>query len=389
MSLPNVPVPKLTKNNWKVYSQSIRELLMRQRGTNSIPLSYVIRNTTGNYDAAYASTEEQLIACIQLSGGSYRSDNGSVWSLLSEHAIGSEAESIVNRFEATRNGRAAWMALIAHMESTSYMDNIKSSAMAKIAAAHYNGEKKNFGIVKFYQLHSEAHNDLELAGEPLTDGMKITHFLQGLKDDTAMNFAIASKAEAGVNTFEDFYNSFSAKLSTKLTLTQSTSGNSQRQISQLNSQQGGRGRGRGFSRGSRDFDRNNGRGQRGGGGRGSRGRGRGFRYNPYGNQRWQPRVSEYSSEEWGSLSDDQKQRVRDLRNYIKNSQGQQGAGNNQQRQIQQMNRDDGASLPSQIQLPPPPSTTPPPNPPNSTSVPASSGRAGDAFSTGGSRLGPP
>ena len=109
--------------------------------------------------------------------------------------------------------------------------------MTKLAPVHYNGEKKNFGIVKFYQLHSEAHNDLELAGEPLSDSMKITHFLQGLKDDTAMNFATALKAEPGIVTFEDFYNSFSAKLSTILSLTQSASGNSQRQIIQCNTQQ--------------------------------------------------------------------------------------------------------------------------------------------------------
>ena len=289
MSLPTVTVPKLTKSNWKIFSQSIKELLTRQRGTNSIPLSYVIRSNTGNYDDVYASTEEQLISCMQLTGGAYRSDNGSVWSLLAENSTGTEAESIINRFEPTRNGRAAWRALIAHMESTSYMDNIKSAAMAKLAAAHYNGEKKNFGIVKYYQLHSEAHNDLSLAGEPLSDGMKITHFLQGLKEDTAMNFAIASKAEPGIVTFEDFYNSFSAKLSTKLTLTQGSAGNSQRQISQVNSNPQGRGfgRGRGFSRGGREGGGRQGRGYRGGrsnrGGRGGR-----FRYNPTQNQRWQP-----------------------------------------------------------------------------------------------------
>ena len=391
MSLPAVTVPKLTKSNWKLFSQSIKELLTRQRGTNSIPLIYVIRENTGNYDDVYASTEEQMISCIQLTGGAYRSDNSSVWSLLAENSTGTEAESIVNRFEPTRNGRAAWRALIAHMESTSYLDNVKSSAMAKLAAAHYNGEKKNFGIVKYYQLHSEAHNDLSLAGEPLSDGMKITHFLQGIKEDTAMNFAIASKAEPGIVTFEDFYNSFSAKLSTKLTLTQGSGSNSQRQINQVNSNSQGRGlgRGRGFSRGGRDNGGRQGRGYRGGrsnrGGRGGR-----FRYNPTQNQRWQPRAGDYSHDEWAALTDEQKQRVRDLRYYVRQSNNHQngnnqGTGyNNQNRNIQQMNRDD-ASLPSQIQLPPAPSQSQPTNPGsnNGGTVQSQSGRAGDAFSSGG------
>ena len=391
MSLPTVTIPKLTKNNWKTFSQAIKEMLTRQRGTSSIPLVYVIRDNTGNYDDVYGSTEEQLISCLELTGGSYRSDNGSVWSLLSENCTGTEAESIVNRFEGTRNGRAAWRALIAHMESTSYMDNIKSAAMAKLSTAHYNGEKKNFGIVKYYQLHSKAHNDLvDLAGEPLSDGMKITHFLHGLKEDTAMNFAISTKSEPGINTFEDFYNSFSAKLSTKLTLTQSASRNSQRQINQVNSTgQGGRGfgRGRGAHRGGRDGGRQ-GRGYRGG--RSNRGgRGGQYRYNPTRNNRWQPRAGDYSHDEWAALSDEQKQRVRDLCYYVRQSNNQQQGNdgfNNHQRQVQQMNRDDKGSLPSQIQLPPAPSQSQPSRPDNNSgSVQTPAGRAGDAFSGSNSR----
>ena len=108
--------------------------------------------------------------------------------------------------------------MIAHMESSSYMDNLKSSAMSSLTTASYNGEKKNFTIVKYFQKHSEAHNDLETAKESLTGGMKITYFMQDLKDENAMNFAISSKSESGVNTFEEFYNSFSAKLTTKITL---------------------------------------------------------------------------------------------------------------------------------------------------------------------------
>jgi hypothetical protein len=117
----------------------------------------------------------------------YKTDNSTVWSFLSEHTTGTEAESIVSRYSKGRNGRAAYNALLAHMESTSYLDNLKSGAMASITSAVYTGEKKNFGIVKYFTIHSNTHNDLETAGEPLTNGMQITHFLQGVKEDMAMN----------------------------------------------------------------------------------------------------------------------------------------------------------------------------------------------------------
>ena len=63
------------------------------------------------------------------------------------------------------------------MEWDSYVDNLKSSAMNKISTVVYNGEKKNVGIVKYYQIQSEVRNDLAAVNEPLSDGMKITHFL--------------------------------------------------------------------------------------------------------------------------------------------------------------------------------------------------------------------
>ena len=126
----------------------------------------------------YSSTEEQLTTCLNLTGGNFKSDKSSAWSLLSEYAMGTEAESIVQRQQSSRNGRRSWLALIAHMESTSYVDNLKSGAMASLSSATYSGEKKNFGIVKYFTIHSNAHNDFETAGEPLTHDMKITHFLQ-------------------------------------------------------------------------------------------------------------------------------------------------------------------------------------------------------------------
>ena len=96
---------------------------------------------------------------------------------------------------------------------------------------------------------------------------------------------------------------------------------------------------------------------------------------------------------WNALSDEQKQRVRDLRFYVRQANNQQNQNNNngsngQQRQIQQMNRNDDTSLPSQIQLPPAPSQIQPNNPKdNIDSVQSQSGRAGDAFS--GQRSGIP
>ena len=200
-----------------------------------------------------------------------------------------------------------------------------------------------------------------------------------------MNFGIATKAEAAVNTFEEFYNSFSAKLSTKLTLTKSTrNDSSSRQINQTetsseqNELNNNNPSGRAAIRGGRGSGRFGGRGRGSYRGRGGRGRGRfggRFRHSPTGQAKgWRPQLREYSNDEWSELSYEQRQRVHDLRNAASNING--------YRRISNVNGDE-STLPSQVELPP---TTPndgPPVPPSSRrSVHGRGSRAGDAFSRG-------
>ena len=176
------------------------------------------------------------------------------------------------------------------------MDTLKTDAMSNIKKARYQGEKKDFGMTTYYTIHSNAHNNLEKAGEPMSDGMKITNFCNGFKDSIAINYAITSKTEAGVATFEEFYNSFSAKLMSHLTLVNASNTLFSRSINSIS--HGGRGRG------SRGHGRGRGQGHyqpysRGGRGRGGRrgGRGRGGSSSSSASSYWTPENRDYSNEE--------------------------------------------------------------------------------------------
>ena len=236
-------MPKLTKKNWKDFYRALVETLGRQKGISSVPLLYIVCETAvGNYELPYVSTEKQLTACLAHAGENYNTDREAVCSLLVEHLKESKITSIIERYANTQNGRAAWVAMLAHMQSTSYLDMLKTQAMHKIKNAHYDGEKRDFGIARYYTIHTTAHNDLAEAGEPMTNSMKITSFCNGIKDATAVNYAITTKSDpAGTQTFEVFYNSFSAKLTSHLMLIATSSGSS-RSINAV-SQHGGRGRG--------------------------------------------------------------------------------------------------------------------------------------------------
>ena len=117
--------------------------------------------------------------------------------------------------------------MLAHMQPTSYLDTLKTQAMHKIKNAHYDGEKQDFRIAWYYTIHMTAHNDLAQAGKLMTNGMEITNLCNGIKDATAVNYAITTKSDPAINqTLEAFYNSFSAKLTSHWTLIAASSGSS-------------------------------------------------------------------------------------------------------------------------------------------------------------------
>jgi hypothetical protein len=71
-----------------------------------------------------------------------------------------------------------------------------------------------------------------MSGEALSDMMKVTHFISGMKDATAINYAVMTKAESNAYSLEVFYNSFSTKLTLHITLS-STQKQGTRNISQV------------------------------------------------------------------------------------------------------------------------------------------------------------
>ena len=289
-----------------------------------------------------------------------------VYSLLVQHGKGSEIASIIERYAAMRNGRAAWRAMLAHMQSTRYMGTLKTQAMHHIKHAHYNGEKKDFGIAKYYTLHTSTHNDLAEAGEPMTDRMKITNFCNGIKDAVALNYAITMKKDPTVNqTFETFYNSFSAKLTSHITLIAASSGTTH-SINAV-SQHGVRGcGGRGCSCSVSYCSCGHGRGRGGQGHYGSRSTA----------TSWTAEACEYSNEEWSELFYWQQQRVCGLHRALNAHGGDcnQDENHNNIRNINATETVDNSSVPGEVSL-------------GGGSIPSQSGRAGDAFAPRGSSVG--
>jgi hypothetical protein len=136
-------------------------------------------------------------------------------------------------YNATRNGRASWQALINHFEGDAQRDRVKDHAYAAIAAAKYYGDRKKFTFETYVTIHQDSYTDLSQYGEIVSEEKRVRDLLQGIKD----NSAAANVAKGTILATPALRNSFDnavAHLATTLQLSMSL--NDTRNISSTHTQ---------------------------------------------------------------------------------------------------------------------------------------------------------
>ena len=114
-TLGALDVPKLIPKTYDSFMRAFENLAARMKGANGTTLDYLLRDTNGNYEAAWASRRQKLKACTHHGGPNFRHDCESLSSLFLEH-IGTEGtgSDIVKRFERNKDGFQCYRALYAH-----------------------------------------------------------------------------------------------------------------------------------------------------------------------------------------------------------------------------------------------------------------------------------
>ena len=193
--LPDAKVGVLKPESWNDFKDSVIEALSRVHGVTGVPLHYIIRELQiNNYMSPFPTRMKRLVACSRLNGPQFDEDNGNVYGLIVQYVGTSQGKSIVERHKSTRNGRRAWLDLLGHYQNDTYHQTLADRANAKIKNAHYIGERKNFTMNAYYNLMSNAFNDLALSDptgtqHTLTEPQKIAKFIDGLKDMDSIRFA--------------------------------------------------------------------------------------------------------------------------------------------------------------------------------------------------------
>ena len=177
------PAEYKTGSKWKPFKEGAIAHFNSVKGTHSIPLAYVIRDQEApDPNAVYQTEHHWLISITPLIGIEFEEDNGKVFDFLKSWTLNGPAWTWMRAYNATRNGRASWQALINHFEGDAQRDRVKDHAYAAIAAAKYYGDRKKFTFETYVTIHQDSYADLSQYGEIVSEEKRVRDLLQGIKD---------------------------------------------------------------------------------------------------------------------------------------------------------------------------------------------------------------
>ena len=185
--------PKVLEDlaKWETFWEEWKTFTGRIRGAAKCPIAWIHRDhdevTPAIYAAAYADHDAKLIATTILRGPWFELDNARAYDEFKALVLKGPGWSFIKQYDRTKNGRSAILALRRQCEGTSAIQTRKAMAYAKIAAARYSGQKKQFTFDNYVEMHQDAHNTLMDLNEPVPETKKVTDFLSGITDPRLSN----------------------------------------------------------------------------------------------------------------------------------------------------------------------------------------------------------
>jgi hypothetical protein len=176
-------------NDWLVWEQLFNTYLFQCRSHRcGVPLAYVIRRDSAVDPAAltadYADLDFELIATATHEGPDFELDNHRVYDklkpLVLKEGPNTGLYNFIQAYDATRNGRAAYLALKAQSEGPAAIRMRTTSAYHQTTNARFANLTRKFTFDQYVAIFQTAFNDLEMYGEPVAPNKKVTDFLAGI-----------------------------------------------------------------------------------------------------------------------------------------------------------------------------------------------------------------
>jgi hypothetical protein len=180
------PVALTDLAKWTKFWELFMTYLSRVKGVANTPLSYLVREhaeVTADIAAAeYANSVDRLVATTVLQGAHFDLDNRTLYDALKPLVVDGPGWAFVRRFDKQKDGRGAVLALKGQAEGPAAELTRKAKAYASILTAVYRGPRRGFSFANYVTVHQEAHNELQDLAEPVAEHKKVRDFLKGIQD---------------------------------------------------------------------------------------------------------------------------------------------------------------------------------------------------------------
>ena len=190
----DIDVDKIdTGVDWFTWKESFTSLLEIKTGVGGSPLARCIREDkpAGWTPAQATNPLERLIYELPLNGDEYEVDNSSTWTEIKKVTLGTPTYEWIRQYDATKDGRGAWLAILGKCEGDSasnkriIMANKTVQLDASKGGAFYTNEYHGFTFDKYSTKLLKAYAIIERYRNYVAPETKVERLLAGINVQNA------------------------------------------------------------------------------------------------------------------------------------------------------------------------------------------------------------
>jgi hypothetical protein len=129
---------KFDPNDFDAHEDAFMDLLAQSNGVLCEPLHNIIRPDTA--PVTFTTEEKRCMYQFPLTGSSFELDNQAVFRKLKVFLIDSPGWAWIKPHDASKNGRAAYMAWTAHYNGEGELSKCTSNTKSRLDGLHYRNE---------------------------------------------------------------------------------------------------------------------------------------------------------------------------------------------------------------------------------------------------------
>jgi hypothetical protein len=130
-------------SKWRSFKDALNNYLDRMKGKRNVPLTYITRPAV----MPQGANPQDPIWTAEHNGPQFRDDNKDVFNLLESLMLDGPGETYMRQYQASRNGRAAFLALDLHFGGGSYQTTKINNAW-RVAFLTYGTSTKKIEAMK-------------------------------------------------------------------------------------------------------------------------------------------------------------------------------------------------------------------------------------------------